>query len=147
KKFYGPEQGNKLANIRKIFEANRKTLKSIDEVVVGQKILIPPLKTSGPDVKKTESVFAGSLFEEVKSIGRRLLSGDKPEPEPKPEPKPQPKPRPQYVVKDGDNLWRVARAQLGDGTRYKEIVKLNPDVLKSENTTLDIGMRLRLPAQ
>ncbi|MHC4121549.1 MAG: LysM peptidoglycan-binding domain-containing protein [Planctomycetota bacterium] len=143
KKFYGPEEGNKLANIRKIFEANRKTLKSIDEVVVGQKILIPPLKTSGPDVKKTESVLAGSLFEEVKSIGRKLLSGDKP----KPEPKLQAKPGKVYVVQDGDYLWRVAGRQLGDATRYKEIVKLNPGVLKNENTKLDIGMRLNLPAQ
>jgi len=50
-------------------------------------------------------------------------------------------------VQDGDYLWRVAGAQLGNSSRYKEIVRLNPDVLKDENTTLKIGMHLNLPAQ
>ena len=142
-KVYGREEGNKLANVRRIFEANLRTLKSMDEVVVGQKIVIPPLRTSEPDAGKPEGVFASSLFEEAKSIGRRLFSGDKPEPELEP----KAKPAPVYVVRDGDNLWRVAARQLGDATRYKEIVRLNPGVLKSENTTLDIGMQLNLPAQ
>lgn len=138
-KVYGREEGNKLANVRRIFESNLRTLKSMDEVVVGQKIVIPPLRTPKPDAAKPEGTFAGSLFEEAKSIGRRLLSNDKPKPEAQPDTK--------YVVKDGDNLWRVAARQLGDATRYKEIVRLNPGVLKNENTTLDIGMQLNLPAQ
>ncbi len=141
KKFYGPEEGNRWVNIRKLYEANQKTLKSIDEVVVGQTILIPSLKTSEPAAKKSEGILSASLFEDVKSIGRSLFSGNKPKP------KPQAKPRPAYVVQDGDYLWRVAARQLGDATRYKEIIKLNPGVLKDENTKLDIGMRLNLPAR
>ncbi len=139
KKFYGPEEGNKIANVQRIFEANRKSLKSIHEVAVGQKIIVPPPRTPKSDENKTETIRANSFFEEVKSIGRRLLSGDKP--------KPKAKPGRQYIVQDGDNLWRVAAAQLGDSTRYKEIVKLNPDALKDENTILRIGMHLNLPAQ
>ncbi|MEA3226531.1 MAG: LysM peptidoglycan-binding domain-containing protein [Planctomycetota bacterium] len=139
KKFYGSEEGNKHANIVRIFEANRKSLKSIDQVVAGHKILVPPLRAPKSAQKKTESTLASSFFEEAKSIGRRLLSGDKP--------KPKAKPGTQYVVQDGDYLWRVAARQLGDATRYKEIVKLNPGVLKNENATLKIGMQLNLPAQ
>ena len=92
-------------------------------------------------LSKTDGVGAKSLFEEAKQIGRRLFSGDKPKP------KPKAKPATQYIVKDGDYLWRVAAAQLGDSTRYKEIVKLNPGVLKNENSTLKIGMHLNLPTQ
>lgn len=140
-KLYGAEEGNKIANVQRIFEANRKSLKSIHEVIAGQKIVVPPLRAPKPDVSKTESTFANSLFEEAKQIGRSLLSGDKPNPEPKA------KQGKQYVVQDGDNLWQVATKQLGDPIRYKEIVKLNPDVLKNENTTLKIGVHLNLPSQ
>ena len=30
-----------------------------------------------------------------------------------------------YTVKKGDTLWNIAKKELGDGTRYKEIAKLN----------------------
>lgn len=141
KKCYGPEEGNKIANVLGIFKANRKLLKSEHDIDVGQNLIVPPLKAPKSLVSKIDGVGAKSLFEEAKEIGRRLLSGDKPKP------KPKAKPATQYVVKDGDNLWRVAAAQLGDSTRYKEIVMLNPSVLKSENTRLDIGMHLNLPSR
>ncbi len=139
KKFYGPEEGNKIATVLRIFEANRKSLESMHKVVVGQEIIVPPPKTPKPDESETESIRANSLFEDVKSIGRRLFSGDKP--------KRKAKPGGQYIVQDGDNLWRVAAVQLGDSMRYKEIIKLNPDALKDENAILQIGMHLNLPAQ
>ena len=142
KKFYGPEEGNKIANNLKIFEANRKLLKSPDELKVGQKIVVPPLKARKPDEDGPESTLAGSLFEQAKSIGRKLLP-----PTDKPEPEHKAKPGRVYTVQDGDNLWRVAARQLGDPIRYKEIVKLNRNALKDENSTLDIGMRLNLPAK
>jgi len=146
KKFYGPEQGNKIANNLKIFEANRKILESPDKLKIGQKIVIPPLDKAKPRTKtsksKPESSLADSLFEEVRSIGRKLLpSGDKPAE------KPKPKQTRKYVVKDGDYLWKVADSELGDPMRYKEIVKLNSDVLKDENTTLKIGTSLNIPAE
>jgi nucleoid-associated protein YgaU len=142
KKFYGPEDGNKIANNLKIFEANRKILESPDELKIGQKIVIPPLRKVGPKKKKPESTLAGSLFEEVKSIGRKLLPADD-----KPAEQLKAKQTGKYIVQDGDRLWQIATKQLGDPLRYKEIVKLNPDVLKDEDTTLQIGTILRLPAK
>lgn len=142
KKFYGPEEGNKIVNNMKIFEANRKILKSPHELKIGQKIVIPPLEKAKPKNKKPESTLADSLFEQVKSIGRKLLpAGDQPAELPKP------KQTSEYVVQDGDRLWQIATKQLGDPMRYKEIVKLNPTVLKDENTKLKIGMSLKLPAK
>jgi len=138
KNFYGPNEGNKIANVLRIFEANRNSLESMHKIGVGQKIIVPMLRTSKPDNSKTESTFADSLFEKANQIGRKLLSSDKTEPKVK-----QPR---QYVVQEGDTLWRVAAAQLGDPSRYKEICKLNADVLQDENS-LTVGLHLTLPAQ
>ena len=132
-KFYGPEKGNKKINVARIFEANRKLLKSPDEVYEGQKLVIPLLKD------KAESVFPKSLFEKVKSISRKLTSSDTPK-------TPSAKRNRQYVVREGDSLWQIAAAQLGDGTRYEEISELNADILEDEDD-IPVGLRLRMPAR
>lgn len=38
-----------------------------------------------------------------------------------------------YTVKSGDCLWNIARKQLGDGSRWKEIYELNRDKIKNPN--------------
>ena len=73
KKFYGPKEGNRRANIKRIFEANSKSLESPDKIYPGQKLIIPPLWASGPNKSSVESIFPDSMFEEVDSIGRRHL--------------------------------------------------------------------------
>ena len=132
-KFYGPDEGNKKVNVARIFEANRKLLKSLDEIYVGQKLTIPPL------IDKSAGVFSGSMFEKVKSIGRKLTSSDTPKTL-------RAKQNRQYVVREGDSLWRIAAQQLGDGARYKELSEINADILGSEDY-LAVGMSLRIPAR
>jgi len=73
RKFYGPEQGNKKANILRIFEANRGVLKSPDEIDVGQELVIPPLETSQPQKTPEPTIFPDTMFEKVESIGRKPL--------------------------------------------------------------------------
>ena len=51
----------------------------------------------------------------------------------------------EYTIKDGDSLWKIAQEQLGNGLRYKEILKFNPEI--SENQTLVVGMKIKLPAK
>jgi nucleoid-associated protein YgaU len=134
KKAYGSEEGNRLVNINRIFEANRTTLKSPDEIFVGQKLIIPLLPKAAAGA--TTPTLSEALFEKVQDIGRRNLDEMG-----------QDKPQGQfYVVQDGDNLWKIATAQLGNGARHEEIAKLNADLLKTKDT-LAIGMRLRLPAK
>jgi nucleoid-associated protein YgaU len=133
KKFYGSEEGNKKVNIEAIFRANRKTLKSPDQVYEGQKLTIPALALSETTSKK-DGIFSGSIFQKVASIGRRHLSPDTSK---------QTKTR-KYVVREGDNLWKIAAAQLGNGNRYTEIAQLNCSALESEDD-LSVGMSLKLP--
>jgi len=136
KKFYGEEEGNRKVNIDSIYIANKSTLPSADKLKVGQELTIPPL---GMDISKAEanasSSLGSKLFEQVKSIGQRHLPQDEPKAKVK-----------TYIVKDGDSLWKIAAAQLGNGSRYKEIEKLNSDILGGKNS-LQTGMKLRLPAK
>ena len=128
KKLYGPENGNKLASIEKIYNANKDKLTSIDELQVGQKLVIPPLEN------KTNALLKTGLFEKVTNT----ISGQTPQPA-----KEQFK---QYIVKESDSLWQIAAEQLGNGNRYEEIIELNKSVI-TDADKLVIGMKLKLPAR
>jgi len=132
KKFYGAGEGN----IARIFRANHERLKSPDEIYVGQTLIIPPLTEAAPDKSEKGDIFPGNLFEKVKSIGRKHLSlGER-----------GTKQSQWYVVQEDDNLWKIAAKQFGDGSRYKEIAKLNAGVLEDEDF-VPVGTRLKMPAQ
>lgn len=136
KKFYGPEEGNKRANILRIFLANQDMLASPHEIFVGQKLVIPPLNALEANGSGAKSILDASMFETVKSIGRRHLTTHED----------SVNHRQLYAVQEGDSLWSIASTLLGDGSRYKEISKLNAGILEDEDL-LTVGMRLRIPAQ
>lgn len=48
-----------------------------------------------------------------------------------------------YTVKSGDSLWKIAKSQLGDGSRYSEIMSLNG--LKS--AVIQVGQVLKIPTK
>jgi nucleoid-associated protein YgaU len=62
---------------------------------------------------------------------------------------PQSKPAPStpsgavYVVKSGDNLWKIAARLLGDRDRWREIRDLNPNI---DPDKIRVGQKLTLPA-
>jgi len=136
-KFYGMEIGNKTLSVKRIFEANRRVLKSPDDISVGQKLIIPLLKD------EAESVFTGGLFEKIKSTlsGTRSSTTNPTKPRPKP---PAARPTKNYIVRAGDSVWRIAEKQLGDKERFREIIKLN--ALEDEDY-LTVGQRLVIPAR
>jgi nucleoid-associated protein YgaU len=135
-KFYGSERGNKTINVNRIFEANRRVLKTADDIQVGQKLVIPLLKD------ETEGASSGGLLERIISIGKTQSPTKIPN---KPQSKPSvPKNTKYYVVKDGDSLWKIADRQLGNKERFREIIKLN--ALDDEDY-LKIGQRLIIPVQ
>ncbi len=136
KKVYGPEEGNRIVNIQRIFEANKDILKSIDEVRSGQKLVIPPLPQASVKKDTPADVLPKTLFEKVDSIRKQAQANLPPK---------APEVR-WYVVQDGDNLWKIATNQLGSGPRWEEIAKLNADILQSSEK-LDVGMKIRLPAK
>ena len=50
-----------------------------------------------------------------------------------------------YTIKSGDSLWSIDQKQLGNGDRFKEILKLNPKISAKSNLT--IGTQLKIPAK
>ena len=120
-------QGPKKENVYKIAKANH--LKS-KQIYVGQKLVIPSptaLASSTP-----------SMFEKVQSVSKSLTAPIAAKETPAAE-----KGVRDYVVKSGDYPWKIAKKELGDGNRYKEIFKYNPTI--NENSKLSIGMHLKLP--
>ncbi len=128
KKLYGPENGNKLASIEKIYNANKDKLESIDQIQVGQKLVIPPLEN------QTNALLKTGLFEKVSKITSPQT------------PQPSNEQFRQYVVKESDSLWQIAAEYLGNGNRYDEIIQLNKSVI-TDADTLVVGMKLKLPAR
>ncbi|MCD4830245.1 MAG: LysM peptidoglycan-binding domain-containing protein [Anaerohalosphaeraceae bacterium] len=121
KKFYGPEAGNKLVNIEKIFKANRSILKAPDRIRIGQKLVVPPL--AGEAVKAVDSKVLEMVETPV-----------------------SPSEYKQYIVKENDSLWKIAKGRLGNGCRYLEILKINKSAI-SDSDRLTVGMKLNLPVK
>jgi len=117
----------------RFFRNNSELPASPHEISLGQNLVVPKLLASELDKINIAGIFPSSLFEKVESIGRRHISADNHEAK-----------SVQYVVREGDSLWSIAGEKLGNPSRYKEISKLNANVLKNEND-LTIGMRLSLP--
>ncbi|MBN2129649.1 MAG: LysM peptidoglycan-binding domain-containing protein [Sedimentisphaerales bacterium] len=134
KRMYGPEEGNKIANVQRIFEANRDVLPSVHEVKAGQKLVIPPLPRAAVNPANPSDVLKKELFEKVRAIGERAAAQT---------PVPSVESR-WYTVQEGDNLWKIARNQLGAGARYEEILKLNVDLIK-DPAKVGPGTAIRLP--
>jgi len=140
KKFYGEKLGNTKASIDRIFTVNRENLKSPDAIFVGQKLIIPAIGgTATATTQKVSLVkkpLGSSMLERVKQIGRKSFGSKKASPVKVAGKK--------YVVQDGDNLWKIAHRELGDGSRFGEIAKMNQDVLKNQDSIV-VGMTILLP--
>jgi nucleoid-associated protein YgaU len=124
KKVYGSDLGNKKVNVDRIFKANRK-LASADEIYIGQKLTIPAPIGSTKDNRKITNVISATIKKPKKKNTTKTRV---------------------HVVRDGDSLWEIASAKLGNGGRYNEITKLNSDILSDEDN-LVVGMRLKMPVR
>ncbi|SDJ76271.1 LysM peptidoglycan-binding domain-containing protein [Paenibacillus naphthalenovorans] len=51
-----------------------------------------------------------------------------------------------YTLTAGDNLWKVAQKVLGDGSRWREIQRLN-GLTDAQLKSLPVGLTLKLPEQ
>lgn len=49
-----------------------------------------------------------------------------------------------YVIKPGDSLYRIASLVYGDGSRWREILEANRDVIPNESS-LKVGAEIRIP--
>ncbi len=50
-----------------------------------------------------------------------------------------------YTVRPGDSFYRIARTELGNASRWKELLALNSSLVHGDPTSLQPGQRLLLP--
>ncbi len=138
-KYYGKEEGNRRVVIQSLFEANKNVLKSADSVRVGQKLSIPPLEAlmAGPSQPVAQVQLqrtavpqqsGPSFMQRVSNLFERSDNESSVK---------------IHIVQDGESLWGIAQETLGDGKRYKEILKLNKAIKDADDVVA--GTRLKLP--
>jgi nucleoid-associated protein YgaU len=108
-----------------VFDANRATMSSPDALKVGQVILLPEI----------EGVSRQSSSPPAQADAGRSA--------PPASPAPPTEYRP-YQVRKGDRYITIAKEQLGDGSRWREIAELNRDVFP-DPAKIRYGVRIRLP--
>ena len=103
------------------------------------------------DVKEGLDLVVSITMKEARHYGTKIMNfaivpeqpipaAASPEPE-RPAEQPQAK---TYTVKSGDCLWNIAKKQLGDGSRWKEIHDLNRDKISNPNL-IHAGLVLVMP--
>lgn len=64
-------------------------------------------------------------------------------PRTRPDTKPVPK---VYVVRSGDSLWKIAKLNLGDGSKWKTIYDLNKKTIGPDPNKIKPGIKLVMPS-
>jgi hypothetical protein len=131
---------NSKANREAIVKANPSLQKNPDVIIEGRKYIIPAavkVASTGVNESKPGSATPAS-GSTAKAIPVTALV------DPLPGTSPAAGGGEWYVVKDNDNLWKIAAEQLGTGSAWQTIRDMNKDVLKGGDT-VQVNMRLRLP--
>lgn len=165
KKMYGTSSRSAIDTI---YRANNKSLKSVNSLKLGQKLIIPDvaglalahnsLPQDGPadpviptPIDSADKTAAQPERTAIPTTSDRTASATTPGKGDAASRSDARADRPKaaartYEVRPRDTLIRIAREQLGDARRHVEIQKLNRDVIGKRNV-LKPGMKLRLPAK
>jgi LysM repeat protein len=125
--------GNTRANRQAIIDANPDLKANPDNVVLGQSYVIPVRGGSASAGQAQAPVAPGTTPRTIETppatntpaVATANYS---------------------YTVKEGDNLWSIARDEVGDSGAVAAIKELNKGLLKGGDTIV-AGMKLRLPAK
>jgi nucleoid-associated protein YgaU len=112
---------NTKANRDAILKANPKLAENPNKINIGDTYNIPMQASASSNNTKTEP--KETLAKETKPAAANLV---------------------EYVVKENDNLHKIAREQCGSISVVGQIQEMNKDLLKGSDK-LKIGMKLKLP--
>ena len=133
--------GNKSqASINAIFEANRSILTSPDTLKAGLVLSLPVLEAAPRPPNRERERPVSPMVNAPTPSG---AEGAKSHPSKKSAEKPVPAPR-WYQVKKNDRYVSIAREQLGDAARWRELHELNKDKFPDPKMIRE-GVRIKLP--
>jgi len=135
KKFYGKSATSKnvAQYVNLIFEANRDALKDRNSVRVGQQLRIPLPDNKDGKSRNKSTILAKSRNNATKPKAARTGTNGS-----------TGKKWRWYQVKPKDRYARIAKEQLGDAKRWKDIFELNKDIFPNPDR-IRPGVRIRLP--
>lgn len=147
-KLYTWKEGDTYRSVAQNYYGNAEKftlLRRVNEghadVKPGQNIFVPVFDTNGAsDASKTAPVTIDS-GKPAKAKKGTEKSGDKAVAAKE---SAQPSGKKVHLVKEGESLWKIAKEELGNGGRWKEIYEINKDVLSSPDA-VHKGLRLRIP--
>lgn len=131
--------------VNSLFEANRSVLDKPDVLPAGAELVIPEVAPSTSTAPKPAEAVNGKTDSKSKPNGRGSEAA-------KPKEKEKEKIAQNstmeagrwYQVRKNDRYYSIARDQLGDGARWKEIHDLNKDKFP-DPAMIREGVRIRLP--
>ena len=129
--------GNKSRNsVNTIFDLNRSTLSSPDDLKAGLVLSLPVVAGADRPVKSEPSKARSSTASKTEEAKSHLTK--------KPADPPSATYR-WYQVKKNDRYASIAREQLGDTGRWRELHELNKDKFPNPQSIRE-GVRIKLPA-
>lgn len=86
-------------------------------------------------------------WREIKVRSVTVATAATPAPAPAGTTRPDTKPVPKvYVVRSGDTLYKIAKAELGDGSRWRQIYDGNKDTIGPDPNLVRVGLKLVMPS-
>jgi len=83
-----------------------------------------------PDIPRVKKIEEGKyLVEEEKKVESEIKVTTK-----------------EYIIQKNDSLWKIAKKELGNGNRWKNIYELNKDKIKNPNK-LKAGQKITIPIE
>lgn len=111
-----------------IFDANRSTLSSPDEIKVGMALVLPAIQGAAPTEIAAREIKARTQGEPARE-----------------HPDKSDRPFRWYQIKKNDRYVTIANEQLGDRSRWKEIYQLNRHIFPDAGQIRE-GVLIKLPA-
>ncbi len=135
RKFYGRRSGGKTISqyVNLIFETNRDVLKDKNSVRAGQKLQIPIEKAPTPRPLEETALAMTNAGRREKDAGARRTRKDTTGSAFR-----------WYQVKPRDRYTKIAKEQLGNEKRWKEIYELNKNIF-ADPDRIRPGVRIKLP--
>ncbi len=120
------------------------TLSDISKQYYGDSSHAAEILAANPQIKSARSLKIGDVLTLPEAKSETILATSPSSAEPAAESPSPATTGKSYTVQSGDTLYSIAKKQCGSSTRWKEIQRLNKDVLKG-NSRLSVGMVLKLP--